>query len=176
MEECAPRKGASPAEVMPMSVDKIDLENKKGLGSGAPEPQKEERHEWTTADEIDLILFNLSVDLNSLRDLMNDDDLIVIAAGSNMAVYRLRRHSDECEIERIIDGRRRRRYMITYEGRTECSCPAGQYMKNCRHVMMAALARRVRDESRVMEEVKEATKKVAVEVIKEEIRYEEEKC
>ena len=137
------------------------------MGSGAPRPHENERREWTVADEIDLVLFNLSIDINSLRDLMNDDDLIVIAAGTNMAVYRLRRHGDECEIERIIDGRRRRRYMITYEGRTECSCPAGQYMKNCRHVMMAALARRVRDESRVIEEVKEATKKVAVEVIKE---------
>jgi len=149
-----------------MSVDKMDLENKKGLGSGAPEPHENERHEWTVADEVDLALFNLSVDLNSLRDLLNDDDLIVIAAGTNMAVYRLRRHGDECEIERIIDGRRRR-YMITYEGRTECSCPASKYMRNCRHVMMAALARRVRDESRVIDEVKEVTKKVAVEVIKE---------
>lgn len=150
--------------------------DKKGLGSGAPEPRKEERREWTVADEIDLVLFNLSIDINSLRDLMNDDDIVIIAAGTNMAVYRLRRHGDECEIERIIDGRRRRRYMITYEGRTECSCPASKYMRNCRHVMMAALARRVRDESRVLNEVKEVTKKVAVEVIKEEIRYEEEKC
>ncbi len=149
-----------------MSIDRMDSMDKKGLGSGAPRPHENERREWTVADEIDLVLFNLSVDLNSLRDLMNDDDIVIIAAGSNMAVYRLH-HGDECEIERIIDGRRRRRYMITYEGRTECSCPAGQYMKNCRHVMMAALARRVRDESRVIEEVKEATKKVAVEVIKE---------
>jgi len=137
------------------------------LGSGAPRPHENERREWTVADEIDLVLFNLSVDINSLRDLVKDDDLIVIAAGTNMAVYRLRSHGDECEIERIIDGRRRRRYMITYEGRTECSCPAGQYMRNCRHVMMAALARRVRDEQRVLNEVKEVTKKVAVEVIKE---------
>jgi len=150
-----------------MSVDKIDMENKKGLGSGAPRPHENERREWTTADEIDLVLFNLSVDLNSLRDLLNDDDIVIIAAGSNMAVYRLHRHGESVSIERIIDGRRRRRYEITYEGRTECSCPAGQYMRNCRHVMMAALARRVRDESRVIDEVKEATKKVAVEVIKE---------
>ena len=150
-----------------MSIDRIDSRDKKGLGSGAPEPHENERREWTVADEIDLVLFNLSVDLNSLRDLLNDDDLIVIAAGTNIAVYRLRHGNDGISIERIIDGRRRRRYMITYEGRTECSCPAGQYMKNCRHVMMAALARRVRDESRVMEELKEATKKVAVEVIKE---------
>jgi len=150
-----------------MSIDRMGLEDKKGLGSGAPRPHENERREWTTADEIDLVLFNLSVDINSLRDLLNDDDIVIIAAGSNMAVYRLRRHGESVSIERIIDGRRRRRYMITYEGRTECSCPAGQYMKNCRHVMMAALARRVRDESRVMEEVKEVTKKVAVEVIKE---------
>ncbi len=152
---------------MPMSIDRMDSMDKKGLGSGAPRPPENERREWTTADEIDLVLFNLSIDINSLRDLMNDDDLIVIAAGTNMAVYRLRRHGESVSIERIIDGRRRRRYMITYEGRTECSCPASKYMRNCRHVMMAALARRVRDESRVMEEVKEATKKVAVEVIKE---------
>jgi len=141
--------------------------DKKGLGSGAPEPRKEERREWTVADEIDLVLFNLSIDINSLRDLLNDDDLIVIAAGTNMAVYRLRHGNDGISIERIIDGRRRRRYEILFNGRTECSCPAGQYMRNCRHVMMAALARRVRDESRGIDEVKEATKKVAVEVIKE---------
>jgi len=66
--------------------------------------------------------------------------------------------------------RLRRRYEILFNGRTECSCPAGQYMRNCRHVMMAALARRVRDEQRVLNEVKEATKKVAVEVIKEVMR------
>jgi len=174
LEGCAPRKGASPAEVMPMTD--IVCMDKKGLGSGAPEPRKEERREWTTADEIDLVLFNLSVDLNSLRDLLNDDDIVIIAAGTNMAVYRLRHGDESVSIERIIDGRLRRRYEILFNGRTECSCPAGQYMRNCRHVMMAALTRRVRDESRVMEEVKEATKKVAVEVIKEEIRYEEEKC
>ena len=152
---------------MPMSIDRMDSMDKKGLGSGAPRPHENERREWSVADEIDLVLFNLSVDLNSLRDLLNDDDIVIIAAGSNMAVYRLRHGNDGISIERIIDGRRRRRYMITYEGRTECSCPASKYMRNCRHVMMAALARRVRDESRVLNEVKEVTKKVAVEVIKE---------
>ena len=149
-----------------MSVDKMDLENKKGLGSGAPEPHENER-QWTTADEMDLVLFNLSIDINSLRDLMNDDDIVIIAAGSNMAVYRLHHGDESVSIERIIDGRLRRRYEILFNGRTECSCPAGQYMKNCRHVMMAALARRVRDESRVINEVKEATRRIAVSVIKE---------
>jgi len=141
--------------------------DKKGLGSGAPRPHENERREWTVADEIDLVLFNLSIDINSLRDLMNDDDIVIIAAGSNMAVYRLHHGDESVSIERIIDGRLRRRYEILFNGRTECSCPAGQYMKNCRHVMMAALARRVRDESRVIDEVKKVTKKVAVEVIKE---------